>query len=116
MLKKIIALTLSLVLIAGTSFADSTPDSIIKGAISMLEEISSEGDVSTMADTVKTSHAIAIVPSMVKAGFIKREVVRSQLLQHRRRLFRTSNRCAECRSSLGRHQRKRSRSVHGQQD
>ncbi len=70
MLKKIIALTLSLVLIAGTSFADSTPDSIIKGAISMLEEISSEGDVSTMADTVKTSHAIAIVPSMVKAGFI----------------------------------------------
>ena len=70
MLKKIIALTLSLVLIAGTSFADTTPDSIIKGAISMLEEISSEGDVSTMADTVKTSHAIAIVPSMVKAGFI----------------------------------------------
>ncbi len=70
-MKKVIAFTLALVLVFPvSSFAATSPDTIIKGAVAMIEEISSEGDVSTMADTVKTSRAIAIVPSMVKAGFI----------------------------------------------
>ena len=70
-MKKILALTSALALIfAGASFAATSPESIIDDALSMLKEISSEEDVSSMADTVKTSHAIAIVPSMVKAGFI----------------------------------------------
>ena len=70
-MKKFAVLAFVLVLaISGTSFAATTPDSIIAGAVSMIEEMSAEGDVSTMADTVKTSRAIAIVPSMVKAGFI----------------------------------------------
>ena len=70
-MKKVIALTLVLVLVFSvSSFAATSPDTIIKGAVAMIEEISSEGDVSAMADTAKTSHAIAIIPSMVKAGFI----------------------------------------------
>ena len=70
-MKKILALTSVLVLLfASASFAASTADSIISGAVSMIEEMSATDDVSAMADTVKTSHAIAIVPSMVKAGFI----------------------------------------------
>lgn len=70
-MKKILALTSAVLFIfAGTSFAATSPESIIDDALSMLKDISSEGDVSSMADTVKTSHAIAIVPSMVKAGFI----------------------------------------------
>ena len=70
-MKKILALTSAIVLVfVSASFAASTSDSIISGAISMIEEMSAEDDVSAMADTVKTSRAIAIIPSMVKAGFI----------------------------------------------
>lgn len=70
-MKKFLALLLlSALLSAGSSFAATTPDSIIAGAVSMLDEMSAADDVSAMADTVKTSHAIALVPSMVKAGFI----------------------------------------------
>ncbi len=70
-MKKVIALSFAVMLIfAGVSFADTTPEDIIRDSISMLSEISSEGDVSTMADTVKTSHAVALIPSMVKAGFL----------------------------------------------
>ena len=70
-MKKILTLVSVLVLVfAGASFAASTSDSIISGAISIIEEMSAEDDVSAMADTVKTSRAIAIIPSMVKAGFI----------------------------------------------
>ena len=70
-MRKVLVLTLALIIaFSASSFAATTPDSIIRSAVSMIEEISSEGDVSTMADTAKTSRAIAIVPSMVKAGFI----------------------------------------------
>lgn len=70
-MKKFAALAFVLVLtVSGTSFAAATADSIISGAVSIIEEMSSQGDVSSMADTVNASRAIAIVPSMVKAGFI----------------------------------------------
>ncbi len=69
-MKKILLAFTALVIFAGSSFAATSPESIITGAVSIIEEMSSENDVSTMADTVKTSRAIAIVPSMVKAGFI----------------------------------------------
>ena len=68
-MKKILALVLVLIL-TSSSFAATTPQSIINGAVSMLNEMSSEGDVSTMADTIRTSRAIAIIPSMVKAGLL----------------------------------------------
>ena len=70
-MKKFLILTSVLVFaFSGMSFAAATSDSIISGAVSMLKEMSDADDVSAMADTVRGSHAIAIVPSMVKAGFI----------------------------------------------
>ena len=69
-MKKILFALTALVIFAGSSFAATTAESIITSAVSIVEEMSSANDVSTMADTVKTSRAIAIVPSMVKAGFI----------------------------------------------
>ena len=70
-MKKTLVLTAILVLVTFSSaFAATSPESIIKGAVAMLSEMSSEGDVSSMADTVRTSHAIAMVPSMVKAGLL----------------------------------------------
>ncbi len=69
-MKKVLFALMALLIFAGSSFAAASPESIINGAVSIIEEMSSENDVSTMADTVKTSRAIAIVPSMVKAGFI----------------------------------------------
>ena len=70
-MKKIFVLaSVFMFVFAGSSFAATTSDSIIAGAVSMVEEMSDEEDVSAMADTVKTSHAIALIPSMVKAGFI----------------------------------------------
>lgn len=69
-MKKVLFALMALLIFAGSSFAAASPESIITGAVSIIEEMSSANDVSTMADTVKTSRAIAIVPSMVKAGFI----------------------------------------------
>lgn len=66
-----IILTLILVFIlASTSFAEATADSVISEAISMVKEMSSQKDAPDMAETLRTSHAIALVPSLVKAGFV----------------------------------------------
>ena len=54
---------------SGAAFAAKS-DEIISDALSMINEISTQDDVSTMAKTLKTSHAVALVPSMVKAGFV----------------------------------------------
>ncbi|MBR0256156.1 MAG: lipid-binding SYLF domain-containing protein [Synergistaceae bacterium] len=70
-MKKILVLALLFALLsAGSSFAAQTANSIIGDALSMIGDISDQDDVSSMAETVRTSHAIAIIPSMVKAGFI----------------------------------------------
>ena len=70
-MKKVSAVaSIFVVIFAGVSFAAATSDSIIAGATAMISEMSDADDVSAMADTIKTSHAIAIIPSMVKAGFI----------------------------------------------
>ncbi len=69
-MKKILFALMALAIFAGSSFAATTAESIITGAVAIVGEMSSANDISTMADTVKTSRAIAIVPSMVKAGFI----------------------------------------------
>ena len=66
-----IILTLMFVFIlAGTCFAEATADSIISEAVSMVKEMSSQKDAPDMAETLRTSHAIALVPSLVKAGFV----------------------------------------------
>ena len=70
-MKKVFALAVTVsFIIAGTSYAAQTADDIISDAVSMLGEMSSESDISRMAETVRTSRAVAIVPSMLKAGFL----------------------------------------------
>ena len=70
-MKKVFALAVAVsFIIAGTSYAAQTADDIISDAVSMLGEMSSESDISRMAETVRTSRAVAIVPSMLKAGFL----------------------------------------------
>ena len=70
-MKKILALSFLVVIIfCGTSFAKQTADEIIQDSISMLNEIFGQGDERDIAKTLKTSHAVAIVPSMLKAGFV----------------------------------------------
>ncbi len=73
MQKNFLKVTLALVfvvLFSSLCFADSTADSIISEAISMVKEMSVQKDASDMAKTLRTSHAIALVPSLVKAGFV----------------------------------------------
>lgn len=70
-MKKIFALSFLVVFVlCGTSLAAQTAESIIKDAVSMIKEISEQDDVSTMAETLRTSHAVALVPTMLKVGFL----------------------------------------------
>lgn len=69
MKKFILALVLCF-LVSGISFAATSAERLIATSLSMLDEISAQEDVSGMADTVRGAHAVAIIPSMVKAGFI----------------------------------------------
>ena len=70
-MKKIFVLSFLIFIFAcGTSFASQTATSLIQDSISMINEISEQDDAADMAKTLKTSHAIAIVPSMVKAGLL----------------------------------------------
>ena len=55
---------------ASSAFAATIPEQIFSDAKDMLQEISKQDDVSGMADTLRGSYAVAIVPSMVKAGFL----------------------------------------------
>ena len=48
----------------------SSPNTIISEAIDVLREMGEKEDVSTMAEIIDNGHGVAIVPSMVKAGFI----------------------------------------------
>ena len=57
--------------IASSAFAAATiPEQIISDAKAMLKEISEQEDSSGMEDTLRGSYAVAIVPSMVKAGLL----------------------------------------------
>lgn len=70
-MRKIFALSFLIIFVfCGTSLAAQTADSIITDAVSMINEISKQGDATDMANTLKTSHAVALVPTMLKAGFL----------------------------------------------
>lgn len=60
---------LAVVLTCGAAWADG-PDEIIKDAIAMLNDMAKQDDAEDMAGVLKGAHAVAIVPSMVKAGII----------------------------------------------
>ena len=71
-LKKLIfPLAVMLALItASSAFASTIPEQIISDAKGMLKEIAEQEDSSGMADTLRGSYAVAVVPSMVKAGLL----------------------------------------------
>ena len=64
-----LAVTFTLV-IASSAFAATIPEQIISDANGMLKEITEQDDAVNMADTLRGSYAVAIVPSMVKAGLL----------------------------------------------
>lgn len=68
--RKLLAVFVIVIAIACPAFADTTADQIIEDSLAVLKEMSDQEDVSSMADTVRGSYAVAIVPSMVKAGLI----------------------------------------------
>jgi lipid-binding SYLF domain-containing protein len=67
--KILAALFVFLLAIAGPAAAADT-DSLIRDSIQTLKDMESENDVKDMAHVLKEAHAVAFVPSMVKAGFI----------------------------------------------
>ncbi len=65
------SLAVMLVLVIAPSvFAATIPEQIISDAKLMLQEIAKQEDSSGMEDTLRGSYAVAIVPSMVKAGLL----------------------------------------------
>ena len=58
------------ILACQAAFAEQSAQSIINDSISMINEISGQDDETNMAKTLKTSHAVALVPTMLKAGFL----------------------------------------------
>ena len=68
--KKFLLSASILLLLISTSYADSSPEEIISDSLAVLKEISAQEDVSRMAETLRGSYAVAVVPSMVKAGIL----------------------------------------------
>lgn len=68
--KKLILSVIIFALCVSSAYADTTPEELINDSLSVLKEISSLEDPSGMVDTLRGSYAVAIVPSMVKAGLL----------------------------------------------
>jgi lipid-binding SYLF domain-containing protein len=69
--KKIFVYFVSLFLLFGAVPAPAaSPESLIKDSIQILKDMGGENDEGSMAHVLKGAHAVAFVPSMVKAGFI----------------------------------------------
>ncbi|MBQ7216442.1 MAG: lipid-binding SYLF domain-containing protein, partial [Synergistaceae bacterium] len=64
------SLVITLVIASSAFAANTIPEQIISDAKAMLKEISEQEDSSGMEDTLRGSYAVAIVPSMVKAGLL----------------------------------------------
>ena len=69
-LKRLFFSVVITLVIASSAFADTIPEQIISDAKDMLKEIAKQEDSSGMEDTIRGSYAVAIVPSMVKAGLL----------------------------------------------
>lgn len=70
-MKKILALSIFILIFAcSASFAAQTAADIIKDSISMIHELAAEDDAADMIASLRSSYAVALVPSMLKAGFI----------------------------------------------
>ena len=69
-MKKLLLVFVLAALSVSPALGATIPEQIISDAMGMLREISDQEDISGMADTVRGSYAVAIVPEMVKAGFL----------------------------------------------
>ena len=57
-------------LLAATASQAADADSLIKDSIAVIKEMQKQDDAESMASAIKNAKAIALVPSMVKAGLI----------------------------------------------
>ena len=69
-LKKVLALLVIMFIGSFAAYADTIPEQIIADAISSVKEMSAEEDAWSTAETLRGSYAVALVPSMVKAGLL----------------------------------------------
>ena len=70
-MKKLLCVLLALLLIIQTgAFAATSAEDIIKDSVLMLNDPDLQDEFSSMAQTLKDSCAVAIIPSMFKAGFL----------------------------------------------
>ena len=69
-MKKFLALILVFALSSPVMAAYQSPQEIINDSVAMIQDAVKLEDAKNMAKTLKTSHAIALVPSMLKAGFV----------------------------------------------
>ena len=69
-LKKLLLAVMVLCLSACVAYADTTAQEIIDDSLAVVKEMSDEEDADSMGETLRGSYAVAIVPSMVKAGLL----------------------------------------------
>ena len=55
---------------AGSAFAATTPDKIIADSLGVIKEMTAKDDAKDVAEMLKDAKAVAIVPSLFKAGFL----------------------------------------------
>ena len=63
-------LVLATFMLGASPAAAASPESLIRDSVDVLRAMLGQDDARDMADVVEGAHAIAFVPSMVKAGFI----------------------------------------------
>ena len=69
-LKKLLLAVMVLCLSVCAAYADTTAQEIIDDSLAVVKEMSDEEDADSMGETLLGSYAVAIVPSMVKAGLL----------------------------------------------
>lgn len=83
-MKKFLALLLVFALASPVMAAHQSPQDIINDSVDMIHDAAKLKDAKDMAKTLRTSHAIALVPSMLKAGFVfGGEYGEGLILQHK---------------------------------
>lgn len=69
-MKKLFSALLILALTPSVLFAVTSPETIIYDAVGVINEMVSKSDAADVAKMIRGAKAVAIVPSMVKAGFV----------------------------------------------
>lgn len=69
-MKKVSLAVLCVLVLVSSSYASNSAEEIISDSLSVIKEMASQDDASSLAETLKGSYAVAVVPSMVKAGLL----------------------------------------------